>query len=923
MAKTKRKGNSRKKSAKRVLNALEIAEKELNGFNSSSDEESYNKSGSGRRKNVVNLLKRVQRGESRDDDDDVSDDSFVDEELDSDDALGSDDDYDVLNSKFSQTIRDMTKKSGKEYVPDYIDEEEGYTSIDEDDLMPLSAVWDMEDKTKDDDISDSDTEQSKNQLKLDDNLSESSSNEESSSGEESASDGESTSESGDESNSDYDPFDEISEDEEDVALNTITNDLIKDTNQNISRKLDTYGGGEESEFVLPTKHVSSSIGNSGKLNLADMMNAIDDKKASAEAAFVTNNPQTSQVVSVPLPQRIQKRHEREAAYEISKKEVHKWKDIVDQNRDADHLDFSKLNNKTKQKEASVFTRESKHNKNELESKVDELLEKSNLAEDIENSKFEELSEAKMSSEDIIKRRNEVRLMRELMFREERKARRIKKIKSKAYHRIKKKELLKNKAFAGIDEFEDEEDAEIARAKERMTLKHRANSKWAKDMVKHGMSNDKETREEIEEMLRQGDRLKDKILGYNDNEDRDNRDINDLEDEYGDEDQEAADAKTRNIGKSGIMNMQFMKNAESREREENKIAIDRLRRFENGEDVEQFFGNDEENGKNRAVNVELNKGRRIYTPGNLDSKREMDELEKEVMEEENIDRARTLEGRLTKKIQGTKVEKKLFEENLTKTTEEDESDKESVKKNDGNNTTKHDNREENDVNPWLVDSDDEDSHIKRSSKVEVIDKNSSKLVKSGNKIAKAMNKNPMKRTHDDDDELLDVMNNKLELNRDKDSTSYMFQQQDVVAEAFAGDDVVTTFEQEKAEIADDDDDKEEDVTLPGWGSWAGAGANPKKKRKFTKIVKGVVEKDKRKDKNLKNVIINEKFNKHSVKYQSSSVPFPYENREQYERSLRMPLGQEWTSRSSHQKLIKPRIMVKPGEVIDPLKAPFKG
>nr|6ZQB_UN Chain UN, U3 small nucleolar RNA-associated protein 14,U3 small nucleolar RNA-associated protein 14 [Saccharomyces cerevisiae S288C] len=70
----------------------------------------------------------------------------------------------------------------------------------------------------------------------------------------------------------------------------------------------------------------------------------------------------------------------------------------------------------------------------------------------------------------------------------------------------------------------------------------------------------------------------------------------------------------------------------------------------------------------------------------------------------------------------------------------------------------------------------------------------------------------------------------------------------------------------------------------------------------------------------NVIINEKVNKKNLKYQSSAVPFPFENREQYERSLRMPIGQEWTSRASHQELIKPRIMTKPGQVIDPLKAP---
>ena len=60
----------------------------------------------------------------------------------------------------------------------------------------------------------------------------------------------------------------------------------------------------------------------------------------------------------------------------------------------------------------------------------------------------------------------------------------------------------------------------------------------------------------------------------------------------------------------------------------------------------------------------------------------------------------------------------------------------------------------------------------------------------------------------------------------------------------------------------------------------------------------------------------------MKYQSSHVPYPFETREQYERSLRMPVGQEWTSKETHQKLTMPRVIVKQGTVIDPLKAPFK-
>jgi U3 small nucleolar RNA-associated protein 14 len=45
-------------------------------------------------------------------------------------------------------------------------------------------------------------------------------------------------------------------------------------------------------------------------------------------------------------------------------------------------------------------------------------------------------------------------------------------------------------------------------------------------------------------------------------------------------------------------------------------------------------------------------------------------------------------------------------------------------------------------------------------------------------------------------------------------------------------------------------------------------------------------------------------------------------EQYEHSLRAPVGPEWNTRDSYQKMTKPRVMTKLGTVINPLSAPFK-
>lgn len=845
-----------KRSRKIAQNALEIATRELD--ESSDNELSYKKDWH-QNGTVINAQKNSDQEGS----------DFEDEEIDSDEALGSDDDYDVMSSKFSQTLRD--KRKNAEYDEDEMD---GYISLDENDLLPLSQVWDMDDAQNG-----SETE-NPTELQLNDDLSESELSQDSESDDES------------ESAEEEDPFDEISEDEEDLNLQTITDNLRKKTEKANYRKLDNGVYGEENEYSLPSFKAGQK-----KLNLNDLMSVVEDKAAVEKASLIKNKPSS---LPVPLPQRIQQRHDRKAAYEISKEEVNKWKDTIQQNRQAEHLTFP-LNSSAQHNESTMLVNSTEHPVMELEKRVTKVLKESNLVSLEKESTFEEIATAKIDPDEMRKRTRELRLMRELMFREERKAKRIKKIKSKAYHRIKKKELTKNQEL--IEDFEESEDEQdIARARERMSLKHKTTSKWAKDMIKHGMTKDKETREEMEEMLKQGERLRSKVMGNNSEDDSDDR-ISDLENEDKGNFPET-DISRNNVGKSGVMNMSFMKKAEARQAESNRKTIEDLKAFENGN--KNIFDDDIEHGKTGA-NINLNLGRRVYTPSAMQSSNEM-----EVLEHGN----------------GSETEEEPTRSavNSTQNVSERSKDKRGSSNLRSKNSGSIDATSQNEPNPWLPTEDEGKS--RKSNKIKIVDENSSKLTKSANKIEKKRAKQTRQsdeRSHDEEP-LLDVENaDKLQLNNHNNGTlsdeGIVFKQQDLIAEAFAGDDVVDKFQQEKKRVAIDEDDKIEDVTLPGWGDWAGAGAAPTKKRKFSKI-KGTVRKDKRRDRNLKNVIINEKVNKKNLKYQSSAVPFPFESKEQYERSLRMPLGQEWTSRTSHQGLIKPRILTKPSTVIDPLKAPFK-
>ena len=51
----------------------------------------------------------------------------------------------------------------------------------------------------------------------------------------------------------------------------------------------------------------------------------------------------------------------------------------------------------------------------------------------------------------------------------------------------------------------------------------------------------------------------------------------------------------------------------------------------------------------------------------------------------------------------------------------------------------------------------------------------------------------------------------------------------IAQAFADDDVIDEFRDEKRDIQERDKPKDIDLTLPGWGEWHGEGLQPSKRK----------------------------------------------------------------------------------------------
>jgi len=72
-----------------------------------------------------------------------------------------------------------------------------------------------------------------------------------------------------------------------------------------------------------------------------------------------------------------------------------------------------------------------------------------------------------------------------------------------------------------------------------------------------------------------------------------------------------------------------------------------------------------------------------------------------------------------------------------------------------------------------------------------------------------------------------------------------------------------------------------------------------------------------------VVICEKRDKKAVKFTTAGVPYPFASREQFEKSLRNPLGTEWNTRATHVDMVAPRISTVKGAVIQPIAEHRKG
>ncbi|KAG8531001.1 uncharacterized protein KY384_004358 [Bacidia gigantensis] len=683
-----------------------------------------------------------------------------------------------------------------------------------------------------------------------------------------------------------------------------------------------------------------------KLTAAALAASIKDPQLKKSLKMLSENESKSsgkrnksQKLEVPLPKRQQDRIDRTAAYEKSKETLNRWIDTVKHNRRAEHLSFPLQDPDSAVPQGQNRLLPNSHSKpfTDLESTIKNILQESGLTapdgqSDDRIRAFEELKSNKLPVEEVLARREELRKRRDLLFREEIRAKRIKKIKSKRYRKVHRKERERTAAHLSdtlrangeIDSEEEKERNDRRRAEERMGAKHRE-SKWAKG-VKYSdrMKWDEDAREGIVEMARRGEELKRRIEGKDVRDGDDSHQSSESEEDSSDVDQqtrltdrlrtlqkEPSNDETGGKGGNRLESMDFMRRAEASRRAQNDADAENLRRDLAGEET----SSDAESGEGT--------GRKSYGPQRKSAEPSHAVIEHNEFEErEDSD----VEDKQSRRRREVDIDRDIVDLDQSRTVDMSAPNRHTL----APKQVKQDPWKSNVMRGANGSNTPEDTVLE--SPGDQISQQ--KPLRSALKGARAA----QQAEHNGDASLSNPpQSNNASLNRfsinggeeEEDGSEaeepVVFTNAEHARRAFAGDEKLDQrFHEEKDALTKEQDDQIIDNTMPGWGSWTGIGVSKRaskphpRQRKVTKVL-GIAPEN-RKDAKLKDVIISEKKVKKNGKYLASQLPHPFETRAQYERSLRLPVGPEWTTKETFQGMTKPRVLMKQG-VIAPMVKPI--
>ncbi|KAH8923494.1 small-subunit processome [Atractiella rhizophila] len=681
--------------------------------------------------------------------------------------------------------------------------------------------------------------------------------------------------------------------------------------------------------TLPESQNSKSLRNSLKSLSAS-------KKHPSTSTSLKPNPFTAPgPLSVPLPASHQNKHERAAAFELTSREVTKWDAISKVMRG--HGEVKGLSNRVvlplpasdgqnkEGKTAGDLASKFVPKRGGMEDEISALLQSGEMSSSqlvAREGKGKEREE----KEDQAARVGALRLERDLLFRAERKAKRVAKIKSKAFRKIKRKALAASKEGKGdletlqqLDALdggtraaEELEKLERLRAKERVTLRHGGGGKWATKvggLELEGLERDERDAavREKEELAR---KLRQRIAGPDSESDEEDDGKGDGSDEA-ELERYAAELERlkaeENDGKlKGPYAMKFMIQAQARKEQERERELERVRKELNGEQSEDERLEEEYLFREK---VDGNLGRLLFG-------KQADLTPKEGLIKTPPEEARQLVSdspppRIDILPDVPSFQARSGEGNPWLSAFNKEQPLLKPKKVHANGPQdKIEKRKGKTASALLKDATDATVEIDVKSFVEPAARASKR--EKGSKSAKA-------------DGAAHSINKgrKEESESEEDGEQVKFTQRELVAEAFEGDDVVAAFEAEKRMEVERDAPRTEDVTLPGWGSWTGKGVKKQKTdKKYIKNIPGI-DRNERTDAKLGHVIISEKKDKRATKYLVKDLPWPYTSEAQFRKTMARNIGKEWNTAQSLRDMTRDGgeggVTVKRGATVRPLEA----
>lgn len=710
-------------------------------------------------------------------------------------------------------------------------------------------------------------------------------------------------------------------------------------------------------------------------------------------------------LAVPKPRVVTDKLERAAAYEFTKKDMSdRWEKTVQRNRRVDRLVFPlhvpRSHNRTTGDVAATASKSA----NPYEEEISNILEEAGVTKKDGENEEDQLSKRVASKAEVLRRRRELAKVRSEMFEYERKMKRIKKIKSKKFRRVMKKEKEKLAATIGADVEGDEEaaiQAERRRVEERVTLRHKNTSKWIKRQLQRGEGKrDADTREAIEEQLRIHEQLKQRqeqeIGNYDSDSDgfdgdddaADERmatELRELEEDV----RKESDPDSR--PKKGVMALKFMQTAEEQQRREAVKLLNEMNNASGDEDELEpsSLTKSRQSFKGNAVVDSDDDEDDLSQHPDEDAIEKRQEAEKtRVMKQYDVDAKNGAIGMESDRLDRGKAREVIKE----------------AKKKKGDFTTVLEGRlTADDLNPWLnptgrknSDKDyvdepgttgssgiGEESQAKKRNKGQKIKKPkkkgtnieipckvgkdsdaSSKLPNNRTKKAQTSESGreegdlevegttPVVSVPSNEPQLSEYNTHKLDeatqsndggktkkRDRKRKRTAKDREEEDRVRM----EEVAAAFEGAGgADLADFQAAKEAEVlaelpnaksihaeVLPGWGAWDGAGMSKKAKKKreesaFARAARERLEEarknaiEARSDRNLQNVIIDQRRSKKATELTMASVPFPFTSRKQWEKEVANPVLPELVSGNAFAGNIRRRVEAKVGSVIEPIQ-----